>query len=166
MRLRSDILRTLFVLTITTTLQNVLLWQAGVFSTVASDGVRTPSTIFWIALVGYLVLFTFGVFQALPAQASAAWLFDLRLRFPTAAIPFTVWAALWMRPHMMRSHYAVALLPLTVGTLRFGRYLYQNRHELRAAPTRRQKWLAVYPMVGYAATLATVWIIAFVSIMS
>ncbi|MGB1253512.1 MAG: hypothetical protein ACPG8W_23070 [Candidatus Promineifilaceae bacterium] len=159
MSLRSDIKRTFIVLGITTLLQNIILWQAGIFSTVLADGTRGPSTLFWIALLGYLSLLAFGIFQALPAQATPIWLFELRGYFPAAAIPLTVWSALWMR-----GHYTIALLPLLVGTVRFGRNLYLNRHELQTAPTRQQKWFVVYPMCAYAFVMVGIWITAFLSI--
>ena len=159
MSLRSDIRRTLFILGITTVLQNIILWQAGIFSRVLADGSRVPSTLFWFALVGYVGLLAFGIFQALPTQAAPVWLFELREHFPTAAIPLTVWSALWMR-----GHFTIALLPLLVGTVRFGRNLYLNRHELRAVPSPQQKWFAVYPMTAYAVIMVGIWIAALFSI--
>ncbi|MEM7797804.1 MAG: hypothetical protein AAF633_01325 [Chloroflexota bacterium] len=98
--------------------------------------------------IGQLAVLLFAWFQIQPDQALPVWLFECRNRYVRAAIPHTVWALLtW------RGLGPIALIPLAIGLLRFGRYFYAYRDELWAEPNPAQTRLAVLPLLVYTGTL-------------
>ncbi|MEM9777309.1 MAG: hypothetical protein AAF902_22215 [Chloroflexota bacterium] len=117
------------------------------------------STLLWgITILGQVAVLLFAWFQLRPDQALPVWLFECRSRYVGAAIPHTVWALLTWRGLGF-----IALIPLTVGLLRFGRYLYTYRDELQAEPNTQQYQFVVLPLLIYTSVLALTFTLSLVT---
>lgn len=134
-------MRTAAIALVTTALQMLFLW------------LNDTATWLWgITIVGQVAVWVFAWFQFRPNQALPVWFFELRNRYIGAAIPYTVWALLTWRGLGI-----ISMLPLTVGLIRFARYLRTYRDELQLEPNPTQARLAVWPMYVYAVVLAATW---------
>lgn len=140
--MRSYMIRTALIAVVTTALQTLFLYL--------ND---TVAWLWGLTIVGQVAVLVFAWFQSRPSQTLPVWLFELRNRYVGAAIPHTVWALLTWRGLGI-----IALLPLTVGTIRFGRYLYTFRDELQSEPTQTQTVFAIFPIIIYTSVLVLTWV--------
>ena len=149
---RSYMIRTAIIYLITTLLQIGFFWWSGLLW----DGRPTP--LFWFAVIVYISLGIFALFQLSPKQTLPVWLFELRQLFTGAAIPFTVWSMLWARGILIP-----AMIPLTIGIIRFVVSLNRNRVEYTAESDTQQKLFTLLPMLILAVFMITIWVVCFTS---